>query len=150
MERNLRSRFGAGTQVRARQHCQCHVGVQELMSHELFPSNRTLLIRAWVDPGKATEYDLTAPLNKASFANAFTFQSVVAECRFVGNQLSQIVLHPVEEGYGSRLLENGVPRLVTDEAAAAGIIKQIVDQTAQFGLPKPNIIYTKQAAVVRP
>ncbi len=39
---------------------------------------------AWQDPEKATEYDLTAPLNKQYFAHAFTFQSVIAEARFQG------------------------------------------------------------------
>ncbi len=121
------------------------------MPHDLFQSNRTLLGQAWVDPGKATEYDLTAPLNKASFAHAFTFQSVVAECRFDGNQLSEIRLHPIEEGYGSKLTMSGIPRLVTDPAVAARILGQITEQTAQFGLPKLNLTRTAQGgAVVRP
>lgn len=124
--------------------------VQELLPHDLFQGNRKLLEQAWVDPLKATEYDLAAPLNKASFANAFTFQSVVAHCRFDGNQLSEVTLHPIEEGYGSKLLVSGIPRLVADPAAAAAIIGQIVEQTAGFGLPKLNITYTKQGAVVRP
>ena len=53
-------------------------------------------------PGEGDQYDLTAPLNKLYFANAFTFQSVIAEVRFQGNQLSEVVLHPVELGYGKR------------------------------------------------
>jgi poly-gamma-glutamate capsule biosynthesis protein CapA/YwtB (metallophosphatase superfamily) len=125
--------------------------VQELLPHDLFQSNRTLLGQAWVDPGKATEYDLTAPLNKASFAHPFTFQSVVAQCRFDGNQLSEIRLHPIEEGYGSKLTMSGIPRLVTDPAIAARILDQITEQTAQFGLPKLNLTRTAQGgAVVRP
>ena len=59
--------------------------IQELLPHDLFQGNRALLADAWQDPAKATEYDLTAPLNKAYFAHAFTFQSVIAECRFAGN-----------------------------------------------------------------
>ncbi len=124
--------------------------VQELLSHDLFQSNRSLLAEAWVDPAKATDYDLTAPLNKAAFAHAFTFESVIAECRFEHNQLARIVLHPIEQGYGDRLLRSGVPRLVTDDAAAANIVKQIVDQTARLGLPKLKVTLTKQTAVIRP
>ncbi len=125
--------------------------VQELMPHDLFRINRALLEKAWEYPAKATDYDLTAPLNKASFAHAFTFQSVVAECRFEGNQLSQIELHPIEEGYGSRLPESGIPRSVTDEASAADIFEQIIRQTESFGLPKLNLTHTKKrTAVIRP
>jgi poly-gamma-glutamate capsule biosynthesis protein CapA/YwtB (metallophosphatase superfamily) len=124
--------------------------VQELLSHDLFQGNRELLAQAWKDPAKASEYDLTAPLNKASFANAFTFQSVIAEVSFEGNQLSRIDLHPVEEGYGERLPESGIPRAVTDAATASAIFKQIVDQTAQFGLPPLKVSYSGGAAVIRP
>jgi poly-gamma-glutamate synthesis protein (capsule biosynthesis protein) len=124
--------------------------VQELLPHDLFQANRSLLAKSWEYPDKATEYDLTAPLNKAYFANAFTFQSVVASCRFEDNQLSQVVLHPVEEGYGEKLTDSGIPRLVTDAATAAAIFKQIADQTAGFGLPKLNVRYVKNTAVVRP
>ena len=76
--------------------------VQELLPSDLFARNRELLDAVWQFPEKATEYDLTAPLNKMYFANAFTFQSVIAEVRFQGNQLSEVVLHPVELGYGKR------------------------------------------------
>lgn len=124
--------------------------VQELLGHDLFQGNRTLLEQAWTDPAQATEYDLTAPLNQAAFAHTFTFQSVIAECHFDGNQLSRVVLHPVEEGYGSRLLLSGIPRLVTDDVQAKAIIGQIVEQTARLGLPPLNISYSKQAAVIRP
>jgi poly-gamma-glutamate synthesis protein (capsule biosynthesis protein) len=124
--------------------------VQELMPHDLFQANRALLAKSWEFPEKATEYDLTAPLNKAYFANAFTFQSVIASCRFEGNQLSQIVLHPVEEGYGAKLTESGIPQLVTNAATAAAIFKQIADQTAAFGLPKLNVGFVKNTAFIRP
>ena len=109
-----------------------------------------LLAQAWQDPAKATEYDLTAPLNKVSFANAFTFQSVIASCRFEGNQLSRIELQAVEEGYGARLPESGIPRAVTDAAAAAAIFRQIVDQTARFGLPPLKVSYAEGTATIRP
>jgi poly-gamma-glutamate synthesis protein (capsule biosynthesis protein) len=124
--------------------------VQELLSHDLFQSNRPLLERAWLEPGKATEYDLTAPLNKVAFAHAFTFESVIAECRFEHNQLAAVVLRPVQEGYGSRLLTSGIPRLVQAGPASEAIIQQIVQQTARLGLPKLNIKFEHETAVVRP
>ena len=124
--------------------------VQALLPHDLVAGNRALLDAAWQDPAKATDYDLTAPLNKATFAHAFTFESVLASCRFDGRQLSRVELHPVELGYGSTLTESGIPRIATDAATAAGIFRQIVEQTARFGLPTLNIEYSQGIAIIRP
>lgn len=124
--------------------------VQELLPQELFRANRELLSSAWKRPDKATEYDLTAPLNKGYFAHEYTFQSVIADVRFENNGLSRIVLHPVELGYGSKLTESGVPRLVSDASAAKEIFRQIADRTRQFGLPALNVTYTKAGAVILP
>jgi poly-gamma-glutamate synthesis protein (capsule biosynthesis protein) len=124
--------------------------VQEQLPHDLFARNRKLLADAWKDPSKATEYDLTAPLNQGAFSHAYTFQSVIAEVRFDGNQLSQVVLHPVELGYGDRLTTSGIPRLVSDEATAREIVGQVVEQTAKFGLPKLDLRYSGSNAVIIP
>ena len=115
--------------------------VQELLPADLYARNRGMLEKAWKDPKKVTEYDLTAPLNTAWFDHAFTFQSVIAEVRFSGNELSEVVLHPVELGYGDRLTTSGIPRAVADEATMRDIIGQVVEQTAKFGLPPLEIRY---------
>jgi poly-gamma-glutamate synthesis protein (capsule biosynthesis protein) len=122
--------------------------VQELLPQDLHARNRGLLGEAWQDPRKATDYDLTAPLNASYFANAFTFQSVIAEARFIGNELSQLVLHPVELGYGERLTTSGIPRLVADESRAREIIGQIEAQNAQFGLPALAIGYDGTRGII--
>ena len=124
--------------------------VQALLPHDLIHGNRALLAAAWQDPAKATDYDLTAPLNRATFAHSFTFQTVLASCRFDGRQLSRVELYPIELGYGSVLTESGIPRVATDAATAAGIFRQVVDQTARFGLPRLNIEYLQGIAIVRP
>jgi poly-gamma-glutamate capsule biosynthesis protein CapA/YwtB (metallophosphatase superfamily) len=109
--------------------------VQEPLPHDLYQGNRTMLSQAWQDPQKATAYDLTAPLNEASFAHDFTFRSVIAVSRFQGNQLAELRLYPIEDGYGDRLPRSGIPRLVTDRSVSAAIFKQIEDQTRTYGLP---------------
>ncbi len=124
--------------------------VQEQLPHDLFSRNRDLMAKAWKDPGKATEYDLTAPLNKQAFAHDYTFQSVIAEVRFEGNQLAQVVLHPVELGYGDKLTTSGVPRLATDEAASRRILQQVVEQSERFGLAKLELQYSGGNAVIVP
>jgi poly-gamma-glutamate capsule biosynthesis protein CapA/YwtB (metallophosphatase superfamily) len=109
--------------------------VQEPLPHDLYQGNRAMLSQAWQDPGKATAYDLTAPLNEASFAHDFTFRSVIAVSQFQGNQLSELRLYPIEDGYGDRLPRSGIPRLVTDTAVSAAIFEEIEDQTRRYGLP---------------
>ena len=122
--------------------------VQELLPADLFARNRELLKKTWQHPERATEYDLTAPLNMAAFAHEFTFQSVIAEVRFNGNELAEVVLHPVELGYGDRLTTSGIPRLVADEAEARTIINQVVKQTAQFGLPELGLRFDGARAII--
>jgi poly-gamma-glutamate capsule biosynthesis protein CapA/YwtB (metallophosphatase superfamily) len=124
--------------------------VQEPLPHDLFQGNRALLSSAWQDPQKATDYDLTAPLNRESFAHDFTFRSVIALSRFAGNQLAELRLYPVEDGYGERLTRSGIPRLVADPGIAAAIIKQITDATVQFGLPRLDLSISDNVAILRP
>ena len=124
--------------------------VQELLPHDLYQGNRTLLGSAWVDPSKATPYDLSAPLNKASFAHDFTFRSVIAVSKFDGNRFVELRLYPIEEGYGDRLTDSGIPRLAADATVGNAIIQQIVTATARYGLPAPRISFQDGAAVLLP
>jgi poly-gamma-glutamate capsule biosynthesis protein CapA/YwtB (metallophosphatase superfamily) len=124
--------------------------VQDPLPHDLFQGNRELLAAAWADPAKATDYDLTAPLNRVSFAHDFTFRSVIALSRFDGNQLAELRLYPVEEGYGERLPSSGIPRLVKDPNVSAAIFKQITDATENFGLPQLTLGVAGNVATVRP
>ncbi len=124
--------------------------VQDPLPHDLFQGNRALLESAWQDPSKATDYDLTAPLNTQSFAHDFTFRTVVAMSRFEGNQLAEVKLYPVEDGYGERLPKSGIPRLVSDGGTAAAIIKQITDATGQFGLPPLDVTMAGAVATLHP
>jgi poly-gamma-glutamate capsule biosynthesis protein CapA/YwtB (metallophosphatase superfamily) len=124
--------------------------VQDPLPHDLFQGNRTLLESAWQDPSKATDYDLTAPLNAQTFAHDFTFRTVLAVSRFEGNQLAELRLYPVEDGYGERLPRSGIPRLVADGNTATAIIKQIIDATAQFGLPTLHVVMSGPVATLRP
>jgi poly-gamma-glutamate synthesis protein (capsule biosynthesis protein) len=124
--------------------------VQDPLPHDLFQGNRELLSAAWADPSKATDYDLTAPLNRGSFAHDFTFRSVIALSRFEGNQLAELKLYPVEDGYGERLPLSGIPRLVKDPKVSAAIFKQITDATEGFGLPHLTLGVAGNVATLRP
>jgi hypothetical protein len=124
--------------------------VQDPLPHDLFQANRALLAAAWQDPAKATDYDLTAPLNHDSFAHDFTFRSVIAVSRFDNNQLAELRLYAVEDGYGERLPLSGIPRLVKDPNLSAAIFKQVTDATRSFGLPQLELTTSENVAIVRP
>ena len=124
--------------------------VQELLPHDRYQRNRSLLESAWIDPSKATPYDLSAPLNKASFAHDFTFRSVIAVSRFDANRFVELRLYPIEEGYGDRLTDSGIPRLAKDSVVSNAIIGQIMTATARFGLPAPHVTVQNGVAVLKP
>ena len=122
--------------------------VQELLPADLFARNRELLKKTWQDPERATEYDLTAPLNRAYFAHEFTFQSVIAEVRFKGNELvggraasgRTRLRRPTDH---ERHSEAGRGR-----SRSAEILDQVVKQTAQFGLPALGLRFDGARAVI--
>jgi poly-gamma-glutamate synthesis protein (capsule biosynthesis protein) len=122
--------------------------VQELLPHDLYQRNRTLLESAWVDPSKATPYDLSAPLNKVSFAHDFTFRSVIAVSRFDGDRFVELRLYPIEEGYGDRLTDSGIPRLVKNPTVSDAIIQQITTATGLYGLPALHFNHQDGGAVL--
>jgi poly-gamma-glutamate capsule biosynthesis protein CapA/YwtB (metallophosphatase superfamily) len=124
--------------------------VQDPLPHDLFQGNRAMLSAAWQDPARATDYDLTAPLNRRSFAHDFTFRSVIAVSRFEGNQLAELKLYPVEDGYGERLTRSGIPRLVSDQSVATAIFNQIGAATRQYGLPGLDLGIVGNVATLHP
>jgi poly-gamma-glutamate capsule biosynthesis protein CapA/YwtB (metallophosphatase superfamily) len=110
--------------------------IQEPVPQELFSLNRSLLEQAYEHPERATDYDLTAPLNASSFATVYTFQSVLAQVTFSAAGLTEVGLYPVSLGYGENLRTSGTPRLETRAAQARAIFEQIEKQTVAFGLPR--------------
>lgn len=124
--------------------------VQEYLPQALFDGNRETLEAYWQHPERTTEADLSATLNAEAFANAFTFQSVVASVEFRDQQLDHIVLHPIEMGYGDPLTESGIPRLVTDKTMVNEVLDQVVHQTQRFGLPELKLSRSGNTAVIRP
>ena len=124
--------------------------VQPLLPHDLFQGNRALLARAWNAPEKATPYDLTAPLNAASFTHDFTFHGVIAHCRFAHGQLAGIDLDPLELGYGAALTESGIPRLATDAKTIDAIANEILNMTRAYGLPALHLARNRGTLELRP
>lgn len=108
--------------------------IQLPLPHDLYQQNAALLQTAFKHPGRATPYDLAALLNAESFANAFTFQSVVAQCTFEHNRLSKITLYAVDLGYGRKLTRSGVPDLAPP-GEARQIFDRVASATREFGLP---------------
>jgi poly-gamma-glutamate capsule biosynthesis protein CapA/YwtB (metallophosphatase superfamily) len=106
--------------------------VQEQMSSEMFHLNRDLLRKAFQHPERATAADLNALLNAQSFANELAFETVVPVSRFHDGALQEIVLHPVELGYGRPLTQSGIPRLASGEQTRR-ILERLRDACRAFG-----------------
>jgi Bacterial capsule synthesis protein PGA_cap len=113
--------------------------IQEPVPQELFSRNRSLLDEAYEHPERATDYDLTAPLNATSFPTPYTFQSILAQATFSRGRLATITLYPVWLGYGESLRTSGTPRLETRPDQALAIFHQIADRTRAYGLPPLNL-----------
>lgn len=122
--------------------------IQEPVPHELFSLNRELLGQVYEHPDRATDYDLTAPLNASSFANDHTFQSILAQATFSEGRLSSIRLYPVWLGYGEALRTSGTPRVATPTARAQAIFNQIADRTVAYGLKPLNMKIVKDVATI--
>ncbi len=108
--------------------------IQEPVPGELYALNRELLEGAYAHPERATDYDLTAPLNAASFRSPYPFQSVLAQLKFSNGRLAAVLLYPVSLGYGDALRTSGTPRLERRPDEAARILDQIRERTAAYGL----------------
>jgi poly-gamma-glutamate synthesis protein (capsule biosynthesis protein) len=124
--------------------------IQEPVPHELFQMYRSLLAQTYAHPERATDYDLTAPLNAESFAHDFTFQSVLVRMSFAKGGLAELKLYPVWLGYGENLRTSGTPRLETDPARVEAIFKSIAARNVAYGLPRLDFHIDGGVAVLRP
>lgn len=125
--------------------------IQEPVPEELFRQNRETLARSWEHPARATDYDLTMPLNVASFATQHTFQSVLATLHHgEGGALQRIELHPLWLGYGENLRRSGTPRLESDPERAKDTIAQIVARSREYGLAPLPLRFKGAVAVIAP
>jgi len=124
--------------------------IQEPVPRELFALNRALLERTYEHPERATDYDLSAPLNAASFATEYTFQSILAQVTFAHGAVEHITLYPVWLGYGDNLRTSGTPRLESRPEQVRAILAQIRERTAAFGLPALDLTVHNGLATLRP
>jgi poly-gamma-glutamate synthesis protein (capsule biosynthesis protein) len=120
--------------------------IQEPLGADMHERSRDRVARAFADPAQATEADLTALWNAASFTDERVFQSVIAECRFAGGRLAEIRLHPVDLRYGERLTRSGLPRPAESQAGAA-ILDRLRRLSEPFGT---RIAVEKGVGVIRP
>jgi len=85
-------------------------------------------------------------LNAAGFQDELVFQTVVAVSRYEGGRVSEILLYPVDLGYGMRLTRSGVPRLAAPTAARA-ILERLQRLSKPYGT---SIAIEKNVGVIRP
>ena len=89
------------------------------------------MAKAFPDPAAVTDADLTALLNADSFNNEQTFQTIIAVSRFGAGRVAEIVLHPIDLGYGRRLPDSGVPRSASPSQSQI-ILDQLQEISAAY------------------
>jgi poly-gamma-glutamate synthesis protein (capsule biosynthesis protein) len=106
--------------------------IQEPLPADLHERNLEIMREAFQHVDRTTDADLTNVLNARAFANELTFQTMIAESTFSKGTATEIVLHPVDLGYGRKLTDSGTPRLATPEQATA-ILKRLQKISEPFG-----------------
>ncbi len=106
--------------------------IVEPLPHELYVYARDHLAEAFPDAGHVTDADLTNVINGQWFANAETFQGVIARCRWQRGALAAVELQPLDLGYGLPLTTSGVPVPATG-AGADAIIERVAALSADLG-----------------
>jgi poly-gamma-glutamate capsule biosynthesis protein CapA/YwtB (metallophosphatase superfamily) len=85
-----------------------------------------------LDPGKATDEEQNAALDKKWFSGNLWYQGVIAVSRFDHGEVSEIRLYPVVLGAMRRAADRGIPRLAPP-ADARVILQRLQRLSAPFG-----------------
>lgn len=85
-----------------------------------------------VAPGSATVPELLQARGERSFADPRLYESVIAISRYVGGQVAEIRLHPIELGASELGAGRGVPRMASPEAGRR-ILEKLQTLSAPFG-----------------
>jgi poly-gamma-glutamate capsule biosynthesis protein CapA/YwtB (metallophosphatase superfamily) len=93
--------------------------IQTPIPSDIYQLNAPRMKNAFAHPERATDADLTLMVDHPFFAHEETFLGVLAEMRFDATGLTKLTLHPVDLGYGERLVLSGLPRLAGPEPARA-------------------------------
>jgi poly-gamma-glutamate capsule biosynthesis protein CapA/YwtB (metallophosphatase superfamily) len=119
--------------------------IQEPLPHDLYQANADLLKKAFQHPDQITAADLTNVLNAQAFANDLTFQTMIAQSSFANGTASEIVLYPIDLGYGEKLTKSGIPRLA-DSNKASEILDRLKAISQPYGT---NIEIQNNTGVIR-
>jgi poly-gamma-glutamate capsule biosynthesis protein CapA/YwtB (metallophosphatase superfamily) len=106
--------------------------IQEALPHDLYQGNADLIGKAFKHPDQITDADLTNVMNARAFANDLTFQTMIAQSTFANGSASEIVLYPIDLGYGEKLTKSGIPRLA-DSKKASEILNRLKTISSPYG-----------------
>jgi len=119
--------------------------IEEPLPANIVEGSRDAATREFGDAARATDADITALANASYFADERVFQTILATIRFDHGRAAEIVLQPVDLGYGRRLTESGVPRL-----ASAAVGRAILERIQVVSRPyRTAIAIEKNLGVIR-
>ena len=93
--------------------------ILEPIPQETYEANRDLLTKSFGEAGRPTDADLLAVWNAGSFDDPRVFETVIAVTRWQGGRVAEVLLYPVDLGYGRKLTSSGTPRLASPRWAEA-------------------------------
>ena len=99
-----------------------------------------------VAPGAATVPELLQARNTRSFSDPNLYESVIATSRYVGGQVVEIRLYPIDLGVDVRGAGKGVPAMASP-ARAQAILERLQRLSAPFGT---TISIEKNVGIIRP
>ena len=106
--------------------------IQEPLPSDLYRGKSELLGKAFQHPDQITDADFTNVMNARAFANDLTFQTMIAQSTFANGTASEIVLYPIDLGYGEKLTKSGIPRLA-DSKKASEILNRLQTISQPYG-----------------
>jgi poly-gamma-glutamate synthesis protein (capsule biosynthesis protein) len=98
-----------------------------------------------VEPGSATTPELLQARNARQFSDRKLYESVIAVSRYVGGQVAEIRLYPIDLGVNGTGADRGVPKMA-DPAVGLPVLQRLQALSAPYGT---TITIEKGVGVIR-
>jgi poly-gamma-glutamate synthesis protein (capsule biosynthesis protein) len=106
--------------------------IQEPITADVYQAWDTQVRKAFQHPEKITDADFNNLTNASAFANDLPFETVLTQSRFEQGRLAELLLYPVDLGYGKKLSQSGIPRMASAEKAKK-ILERMQKMSAPYG-----------------
>ncbi|RWP36537.1 MAG: CapA family protein [Mesorhizobium sp.] len=96
------------------------------------PSGADMFDEYAKDPRVDTDAEVKVAEMASGFTDPIFYESIVTVSRFEQNQLTELLLYPIELGHSKRFADRGIPHLATG-SQARGILERLQKHSEPFG-----------------